>query len=706
MRGWAVLLLLLCACLSGWAADYELFRENGKTGLRDQSGKVILPASFDALGWTDGSFSVINQVTGYRQNSKWGLINLNKQIVTKAEYESVTSSGADRVIVSKWINPFTKKFGCVDLEGKVTVPFLYDGISIRGLRAIVFIKNGVRYEYGLIDLNDKSILPLHFREIKPVGTLRLAVQNFQRKTALFSEEGFQLTEFTIDSISTFKKGKAIVYQDFNQGVINRDGNFEKEPIYREVRINDPGETETRGFDEWKILNERNQEQATSNLDSLTPMDYEYRASLAGKHGLAGADLKIRLPLQFDYLGPIENNLMAVRRENKWGVLNTSGKEVLALEFDSLRYERNFIMAAKKSMGALAWSVYDTFGVRKTEKKYESISTFNGKFFPVRNYGFQGGVDRYGKEILSCVYDSLLEHNYSLVGVKFKGQYGLIDYTEKWIILPQPRKIQLVNENLFLEFHDSITFLKALNGETIYFTQNKITPQKDYLDELLPDGGRKKISFEGMDVSTHSTSLNELTEQIFEESEGYRGIQRDGRFGFIDSRGRLRVANRYEGIGKFKYGLAPVKILGKWGFVNAEDKIIINPSYEQVEEFTDGISISKRNGKWGVIDLAGKVLFEFRYDSIISSADKLILIQNKKRGLADKKGNVLIEPRFDQLQPLSNAHVLVCSDGQWGVLTNDGLNVIPMIYDGLLYNETTHHYLAHKKSPWVKASAGQ
>ena len=61
-----------------------------------------------------------------------GLINL-KRTDYPAIYESMTSPGGDRVIVSKAVNPYINKFGCIDLQGKVTVPFVHDGIRFYGL---------------------------------------------------------------------------------------------------------------------------------------------------------------------------------------------------------------------------------------------------------------------------------------------------------------------------------------------------------------------------------------------------------------------------------------------------------------------------------------------------------------------------------------------------------------------------------------------
>src|SRR5687768_10400220 len=107
----AVVLLLLCLLAHPLLADYEVFYENGNAGIRDDAGNVLIPPAFDALGWSDGSFSVVNNVTGYRRDSRWGLINLKKELLTQPNYENLASGGGDRVVASRWINSYTKKFG-------------------------------------------------------------------------------------------------------------------------------------------------------------------------------------------------------------------------------------------------------------------------------------------------------------------------------------------------------------------------------------------------------------------------------------------------------------------------------------------------------------------------------------------------------------------------------------------------------------------
>ena len=111
---------------------YLLFEENGKVGLKNTQGSILLPAAFESLGWSDGSFSVIGQVTGYKMDQHWGLINLKEQRLTTAEYDGIIPSGGDRLIISKKLNGGQSKWGCIDLKGRITVPLKYDDLEIQG----------------------------------------------------------------------------------------------------------------------------------------------------------------------------------------------------------------------------------------------------------------------------------------------------------------------------------------------------------------------------------------------------------------------------------------------------------------------------------------------------------------------------------------------------------------------------------------------
>ncbi len=701
MSRYLAVVLLLNVWSSSVAESYLVFEENGKVGLKSEEGQILLPASFEALGWSDGSFSVIGQVTGYKLGSKWGLLNLKKEFITKAEYESILHTGGDRIVVFKKLSPTITRLGCLDLTGKITVPFKYDGIKIQGLRAVVFIKNGVLFLHGLIDLEDKEIIPMKFKNIYPIGSLRYAVENFDTKTALFTDQGLKLTEFAIDSISSFRKGKAVIYQDLKQGLIDREGEIKIEPVYREIKINDDASVSARRFDEWKILDGENRELKKIHGDELQCLSKGlYAITVSDKKGIVDENLNFVLHPIYDDLRDLHQGKLIALHNKKFGIIRVNGSLVLPFQFDSLKWDGQFIKA-KEILIQNGWNLYDTFGIKKTIRSYEFLGDYNGKFFIARNKGYEGAINRYGEEFIHCVYDSILAYKEDKLSVKFRGQYGVISLDEKWLLAPQPHPVQLLNEAKYLEFQPTITFLKTFAGEIIYFTDNKFEVRPDHLLEFLPDGTEKIVSMSGQTISRTAIDITHVSDERFKTTEGLQGIKRDGLYGFVDEKGRLRIANRYEDIGHFKEGLAPVKILGKWGFVNTKDKITINPDFESAQEFEDGLAIVKRNGKAGFINTEGKTILPIRYDFVERlTAKKFLIMTGTRHGLADEKGNVLIEPKFDKIQNLQNGYVIVKQDKKFGLLTLDGLSTIPLTFDKLIYDRERNQYLALKRMEWL------
>jgi hypothetical protein len=683
------------------ANPFVRFEEKGKVGLKDEMGKILIPAAFEALGWSDGNFSVIGQVTGYKLKNHWGIIHLQKQLITPADFESLTYPGGERIIVSKKINPFTLKFGCIDLAGKLTIPFQYDGITVSGLRAIVFVKNGPDFEYGLIDLNDKGLIPMRYRHVHPIGTLRYGVENTNRKTALFSEEGIQLTDFVIDSISSFRHGLAVIYQNFAQGLVNREGEIKIKSVYRELRINDDGVVFARDFDDWKILDAENQVHHKIKADQLSGSGKDlYQITLAGKTGLLDKNLKMVLPLLYDFVGKEDHGNRVVGIGRRYGVIRMNTSLILPLEFDSVVLDNNFVRASRLLQGRSSWSLYDTFGIQKTVAPFDFIGPWNGNFFPVKKRGYWGAMNRYGEEFIHCVFDSLRSWKEDLFAVQLRGHFGIVDKEEKWLLPPQRYPVGLMNEDYFFERRDSTTFLKNFHGEIIYFTTHPISADGDCLKEVLSNGTVKYVSFQGFEISRSEAPITSLDVQaVFPSSEGFRAIKKDGKYGFVDARGRLRIANRYDDIGDFHEGLAPVKLIGKWGYVNIQDQIAINPNYESVGPFANATAIVWRNGKAGLIDPEGKTALAFRYDSIQRLPDQTFLMKvSNLYGLADRKGNVLIEPRFDVLRNLGNGFVIAGRAGKFGLLTLQGFSMVPMIYDGLVQGGRDE-YIGVTRSWW-------
>jgi hypothetical protein len=680
--------------------DFNLFKENGKVGLKDQRGEILIPAEYEAIGWSNGEFSMVENVTGYQSKGMWGLINISNNRLTRADFTDL-SPGEGTLIVARKKIPGSVRIqsGCIDNAGKEVIPFQYDGLRISSFRAIVYLRSGIQFRHGLIDFQNRVLIPIVHRNIYPLGSLRYGVENFENKTAIFSEDGKQLTGFLIDSMSAFKKDFAIIYQNQRQGLIDRQGEIRLEPVFRQLDILDDGTVATRQADAWLFLDGQNKLISQFNADSITVLSADLLKIKTGdKFQLMNNALLPITHLLFSYVGRFENGKALFKTGSLTGIIDAQGKIIIKPQYLSLTRDHQFIRAVQQVDNNRKWTLLDSTGHAISPRNYEFIGAFNGKFFPVRNRNYWGAMDINGKEIVACVHDSIGQAFNDRLIVKFKGKYGIINLEEEWIVTPQSSKLSFINNERYLLTSPKTKFLKSFDGQIIYFTDNEIRIKSDHLIELLPSGTVWKVDFNGL-IAERSVQPADV-ESVSEEREGLRAIKKDGRYGFIDDRGRLRIANRYEGVKSFSDGLAATKIRGKWGFINHDDRIAVQPVYDDVTPFTDGYSIVKQKNLFGLIDVNGKLLLPARYDSIHALPGKrFYILQNGLWGLADSSGKILINPKYDRLEEVGNDYVIVQRAGKFGLLTSHGVSTIPQIYDGLIFDPYHERFIALKKASW-------
>ncbi|HEY9044677.1 MAG TPA: WG repeat-containing protein [Ohtaekwangia sp.] len=695
------LALLLISFLSA-SATYSVFQENGKAGLKDDQGRIVIPAQYDALGWSNGSFSVVDNVTGYKLSGRWGLISTGNHRVTKNEYDELIPAES-QLFIAKKNSSYSLRIvtGCISLSGKEAIPFEYDGIKISSLRAVVFTKIGNQYKYGVIDLANHTIIPQQYQNIYPIGSLRFAVENFENKLALFSETGKQVTDFTIDKISPFTKNYAIIYQGMQQGVMDRDGQIKIQPGYQSIAILEDGTLKVRAPHTWEFLDGRNKLIMKHEADSIEPVDKNLIKVKRGEAVLlTDQQLKPVSPNTFTSIGRFTGNKAIMTVNRKYGVINRAGTIIIQPLYDTLIPARQYIVASQRQTGKSTWLLLDSIGTRLNTKSYEHLEPLQDHYLTAYNRGFAGAIDSKGREVIACVYDSLLQLAHGLIVVKFHKQYGIINLKEEWVVTPRANKLTILTENRYMEETPQRKFLKATGGNVIYFTDNPIKVSSDYILEYLPSGTIWKIDLDGR-IADRQVHPDEPIEKIYEESEGLRAIRKNGKYGFIDSQGRLRIANRYEGVQKFSESLAPAMIRGHWGYINHQDQIAIQPAYDEVTAFQNGVAFVRQKQSWGTIDKSGKVLLPIRYQRVTLLPTKNFLIQtNDLEGLADATGKILILPRFHKLEDAGNGFAIVERDGKYGVINLQGISTIPLMYDFIQYDRYNDFFIAQKKSLWT------
>ncbi len=696
--------LLFFSQVQAQANSFDLFEENGKVGLKNEQGTILIPAQYDGLGWTEKNFFVHKGIIGYRKGNLWGLISVQNKIITEPHFATLAPTTGDQIIASaKEKQSFLVKTGCIDISGKTIIPFQYDGIELHGMRAIVYNRNQNKIQFGVINLKNEILIPIQYRSIIPIGNLRFAVENSEGKKALFSDQGKKLTGFSIDKITPFKKDCAILYDGNKQGLIDRNGTIRIPLANQEIKIEEDGSVSVRKPNGWKIMGSDNSILQELDVDSIKILAVNrYALKNTDSVSLVDGDFKPLSNQSFSLIHPFQNENAIFKQAGKFGLIDLNGEILLTPTYDFLLRDQTHFISMDTENGIDQWSVIDIEGKKTNQKTYDKILSYNGNFYPVKKRGYWGAMNTEGKEIISCVFDSLIQIADPYLVVKFHNQYGVIDMEENWRVIPQPDQLMVVHTDRYLQTKGSNTYLKSFTGRIIYFTENPIVAKDDFLEEKISNGSMWRINFDGQ-IVYRQLPPDSPYEKLFSETEGLRAIKKNGRYGFIDDRGRLRIANRYENAKPYSEKLAAIQILNKWGFIDHAENIIIQPVYESVTSFDKGTSLVKLKGKFGMIDITGKVLITPSFESLAPlSSGRFLATKENLVGLVDKNGNLIIQPKFDGLEDLDNGFVIIKKDEKYGLMTLQGVSTIPLIYDYLSFDAINNRYFGLEKSNWKKS----
>ena len=72
----------------------------------------------------------------------------------------------------------------------------------------------------------------------------------------------------------------------------------------------------------------------------------------------------------------------------------------------------------------------------------------------------------------------------------------------------------------------------------------------------------------------------------EQRSGLFLIRKEGRWGFVDRSGQVKIAPQFEQAGPFTDGLAVVSVGGRAGYVDKAGKFVINPQFDSGAAFSE------------------------------------------------------------------------------------------------------------------------
>ena len=509
--------------------NYFTLEQNQKYGVIDKNGNIVIEAEYEAVQIPNPSKAIFVCVKEYNENTK--------------EYETVVYNEKKEVLLSNYKNvqaisiytnvnstPYEKsvltykengKYGLINLEGKQITKPVYDEISSINYKEGTFLVKQNELE-GIINMKGKVIIKCEYESVTS--------DNYYSENGNKKQAGFIVSKKTEDG--------------YRYGYANYRGTIILNPIYTQLeRVTEIANEKGVYFIAFK------NGQAGLLKNNKEILNYEYE------------------DIQYNVLGSI----FVTKRNGKYGAVNQEGTTVLYPEYDNV-YTGGMYLNALKDKDIF---IFDLNGNKIETNEVSKTKTENANYYIT--------IDKNNKyKVVDSKDNIIIDKDYTYIEylpgdyfiVERDSKNGIIDSNGKSVIELKYDSMSRINETDILQMETNKNIaLYNLNMKEIVSMDNAIV--KEVKDEksyilLYSDTDFKYLDKEG----------NILTSQNLFENNTLFAKNINGKWGFVDKAGNLKVQNDYELVTDFnKYGFAGIKKDGKWGSINQNGEVVQEPTYD-------------------------------------------------------------------------------------------------------------------------------
>lgn len=175
-------------------------------------------------------------------------------------------------------------------------------------------------------------------------------------------------------------------------------------------------------------------------------------------------------------------------------------------------------------------------------------------------------------------------------------------------------------------------------------------------------------------------------------EGRIVAVKDGKYGYLDSGMKEKIAFAYDDATAFGDGVAAVKHADKWAFINTKGELITEFIYDEVAVNTKGsCSVSKVMGvrqgeEWFLINTEGERVGQQTYENIkaFEGQGYTPVCQSELWGFIDNQGTLVLDYKYQDAKAFTNGFAAVKNNGSWGFIDGKGQQVIDYTFADAKY----------------------
>lgn len=398
--------------------------KGNKKGIISTTGKVVLPIIYDHIGLIHDGYAEILIAEPDGDNVKKGLVNQKGQVVIAPKYYEIVYdmtglSGLDSDVLAVSIKEDDNiEYGLISFSDEVVVPLIYDdilGFSAGWARACQDKR------CNFINTKGELLLPYWADNVGVFNESKAWVKHNGRY-GYIDASGQVVIPFLYDSADFFKNGRAIVsynpenltqkhsqdeeVQSDTYGLIDTDNNTIVPFKYQKIRRINPNLFYVENSNGFSFLDNDGNLATTKNFDNIVFASI-FNELLAvkreGKWGYINHEFETVVPFEYQKAIEFEEDLAAVKRNNKFGFIDKKGQTAIPFEYDD------------PNIDVEDWRT-------STEYKYRFYSGMTA----VRKNGYWGVIDKDNNIIVPFEYDDVVIESFSQIKATKNGVDNLFD----------------------------------------------------------------------------------------------------------------------------------------------------------------------------------------------------------------------------------------------------------------------------------------
>jgi len=531
----------------------------------------------------------------------------------------------------------------------------------------------------------------------------LAIVGKNQRFGFINEQGKEVIAMKYETASDFKLGVATVMINGKYAVIDKTGKLLTKFKYLQYAFENEV-LKVRTEDGWGIFfPSKSKEIIQNSFENIGTFKNEKDFVWVQKENKVGLVSLINgkeiLAPKFDKIYPFDNGFAVVKNDSLFGVIDKTGKEILAPEYAYVPTGFSFKRPLQKEG---KWFFMNSEGTIISDYFDAAKVMYNGlaEVFLNNKYGF---VNEEGKVVIPIEYDAVGKPEEGFIAVKKGNTWGFIDYANqekiefKFEDFPDSKYQMHFAEGLCkVKKNGNFGFINTLSNVKIPIIYSEATPFFDEYSLVKRGGNEGIIDIKGEEIipakytKIHYFGLNRYFDN------GIAIASKGDKWGFINNKGeeltefvfdapelQNNLENDFNILPyKFFEGLCRVSVNGKIGFINLKGENVIVPQFKEAQDFQRGLATVKLKDRWGFINRSGDLVSPYKYSDFyiyedVSESNVFFRAVEFKNlwGLVGNNGKELIPCKFDNpltwANTFKNGLMWVFFNGKDGYVNSKG-----------------------------------